>query len=496
VKTLHSLARALDGAQIRGDANPVITGFAYDSRRAQPGVLFACLPGLRTDGHLFINQALDNGAVALLIRSGYPSPPACPAIEVADTRVAFAHLASFFYDNPSMRLQLSGVTGTNGKTTTTYLLEAILRRCGAKTGVVGTLAYRIGQEEKPAPYTTPEASDLQALLAEMVSAGVSHAVMEVSSHALALRRADGCRMRCAILTNLTRDHLDFHNSMEDYRRAKARLFTEPCFLPRSGERADILNLDDPFGAELARSALGKVITYSASGAAGADFSATDVRITPEGTHYTINSPAGKHRVRLELLGQFNVQNALAATAAATELGADLAVALEALEGVSPVRGRFETVDQGQPFTVLIDYAHTPDGLEQALANARALAGGRVIVVFGCGGDRDRGKRPLMGRLASEMADLCVVTSDNPRSEDPRAIMEEIAAGVADRARCKFIEDRREAIGFALNEAKNGDLVLIAGKGHETYQIFRDATVPFDDREVAREILSQIHAGRG
>lgn len=495
VKTLSSLARALEGAQIRGDEDPVITGLAYDSRRVKPGVLFACLPGLRTDGHLFIGQAADNGAAALLIRTGYASPRALPAIEVADTRLAFAHLAALFHDSPSGKLELVGVTGTNGKTTTTYLLEAILRRCGAKTGVIGTLAYRIGEDEKPAPYTTPEASDLQALLAEMVSAGVSQAVMEVSSHALALRRADGCRFRCAAFTNLTRDHLDFHSGIEDYKKAKARLFTDPCFLPGSGLRADIVNLDDPFGAELTRSALGKVVTYSASGAPRADFSATDVRVATEGTLFTMNSAVGGRLVRLKLLGQFNVGNALAAAAAGVELGADLAAAAEALESVPPVRGRFETVDEGQPFKVLIDFAHTPDGLEQALANARTLSEGRLIVVFGCGGDRDRGKRPLMGRLASEMADLCVITSDNPRSEDPAAIMDEIAAGVQDKERCRLIEDRKEAIGFALNEAKAGDLVLIAGKGHESYQIFRDVTVPFDDREVARRILAEMNARR-
>src|SRR5215217_4749841 len=445
---LASLAPAVQG-EIRGDAGTMVTDVVLDTRRVVPGALFCCVPGARVVGAV---------------------------------RDALAPLAATFFQHPSDRFDLVGVTGTNGKTTTTYMLEAVFRAAGRVPGVLGTVEVRVGDERRPAVHTTPEAPDLQRLLADMADAGVQAAAMEVSSHGLALHRVDGTRFKAAIFTNLTQDHLDFHTDLEDYYLAKRRLFT-PGFTPLG-----VVNVDDLHGRRLAGTA--GVATVTTGTAADADWRATEVAASLEGTSFRLASPAGSRPVRLRLAGRFNVANALGALAAADALGIDLDTAVGGLEGLAGVPGRFEGVDAG----------HTPDSLDNVLQAARAVTAGRVIVVFGCGGDRDRAKRPLMGEIAGRLADVAVVTSDNPRSEDPEAIVAQVAEGVA-RATGPdgfLVEvDRRAAIRAALAMAGPGDAVLLAGKGHEQGQEFAGGRkVPFDDRQVATEELKALLGGPG
>jgi UDP-N-acetylmuramoyl-L-alanyl-D-glutamate--2,6-diaminopimelate ligase len=463
----------------------MVTDVVLDTRRVVPGALFCCVPGARVDGHDLAGKALEAGAAALCVQR--PLDLEAPQLLVGGVRDVLAPLAVAFFDHPSDRLELVGVTGTNGKTTTTFMLESIFRAAGRVPGVVGTVEVRVGDQRRPAIHTTPEAPDLQRLLAEMVDAGVQAAAMEVSSHGLALRRVDGTRFRAAIFTNLTQDHLDFHADLDDYFRAKRRLFASP-FTPLG-----VVNIDDPHGRVLAGTAA--VATVTTGTADDADWRATEVAASLEGTSFRLRSPAGSIPVRLRLAGQFNVANALGALAAADALGIGLEAAAAGLEALAGVPGRFERVDAGQSFTVLVDYAHTPDSLDNLLRAARAVTHGRVIVVFGCGGDRDRAKRPLMGEIAGRLADLAVVTSDNPRSEDPAAIVAQVAEGVARGAGPGgfLVEvDRRAAIRAALALAGPGDAVLLAGKGHEQGQEFAGGhKVPFDDRVVVAEELGVL-----
>jgi UDP-N-acetylmuramoyl-L-alanyl-D-glutamate--2,6-diaminopimelate ligase len=395
-----------------------------------------------------------------------------------------------FFDHPADRLDLVGVTGTNGKTTSTYMLEAIFRAAGRRPGVLGTVEVRLGDQRRPVAHTTPEAPDLQRLLAEMAAAGVQAAAMEVSSHGLALHRVDGTRFRAAVFTNLTQDHLDFHADLDDYFAAKRRLFT-PAFTPLG-----VVNVDDPHGRRLAATAEVPVVTTGRH--AAADWRASRVTASLRGTSFRVDGPDGAAQVRLRLAGEFNVANALGALAAAAALGIDLETAARGLGALDGVPGRLERVDVGQPFTVLVDYSHTPDSLQNALEATRAVTDGRVLVVFGCGGDRDRTKRPLMGEIAGRLADHAVVTSDNPRSEPPEAIVAEVAAGVRRTAAPGAFEvevDRRAAIRAALAQAAPGDAVLVAGKGHEQGQEFAGGVkIPFDDRQVAAEELRALLAG--
>ena len=481
---LASLAPAVQG-EVRGDAGTMVTDVVLDTRTVVPGALFCCVPGARVDGHDLAGKALDAGAAALCVQR--PLDLEAPQLVVPNVRDALAPLATAFFDHPSGRFDLVGVTGTNGKTTTTYMLEAIFRAAGRVPGVLGTVEVRVGDERRPAVHTTPEAPDLQRLLAEMADAGVQAAAMEVSSHGLALHRVDGTRFTAAIFTNLTQDHLDFHTDLDDYYLAKRRLFTAP-FTPLG-----VVNVDDLHGRRLAGTA--EVATVTTGTADDAEWRATEVTAALEGTSFRLSSPAGSRLVRLRLAGQFNVANALGALAAADALGIDLATAVAGLEALAGVPGRFERVDAGQPFTVLVDYAHTPDSLDNLLRAARAVTGGRVIVVFGCGGDRDRAKRPLMGEIAGRLADVAVVTSDNPRSEAPEAIVAQVAEGVARSAGPDgfLVEvDRRAAIRAALAMAGPGDAVLVAGKGHEQGQEFAGGRkLPFDDRLVAAEELRAL-----
>ena len=493
-KRFETLFGSVAGVRLVGRPQVVVRGLAYDSRAVEPGWAFVAVRGERADGHDFIPEALKRGAVALVVEAGGEaevSPPAEGAVAVVpDSRAAMAALARAFYDDPSSHLTAAAITGTNGKSTTALMMDAMFRAAGHASGVIGTLEYRIGDRRIKAPHTTPEAIDLQGFLAEMVEAGATHAAMEVSSHALLLHRVEGCRFAAAVFTNLTPEHLDFHATMEEYFAAKRRLFEDPQFLPAEGERINAVNIDDEAGRVIAGSARGRTLTYGLSGEAHCR--AEQIELGPEGTSFLAVHPTGRVPVRMKLIGEFNVYNALGALAACIGLGISADAAASAIGEMAPVRGRFERVPSGVR-NVLVDYAHSPDGLRRALETARRVTGGRVIVVFGCGGDRDRTKRPVMGELAGRLADRCVITSDNPRSERPEGIIGEILAGIPKemRAGCSVEPDRATAIRLAIGEAGPDDLVLIAGKGHEDYQIFADRTIHFDDREVAAEVLREI-----
>ncbi|HUH07241.1 MAG TPA: UDP-N-acetylmuramoyl-L-alanyl-D-glutamate--2,6-diaminopimelate ligase [Egibacteraceae bacterium] len=472
-----------EGSRLHGpQVSPSIADVTHDSRAAGPGVLFACRPGQRVDGHAFAPAAVAAGSPALLAERELALE--VPQLITESVTAALGPVAAAVHGQPSQAMTLCGVTGTNGKTTTAFLLESILRAAGHVTGLVGTVHTRIAGDVIPGVRTTPEATDLQRLLRRMRKAGVTGCAMEVSSHGLALGRVAGTRFAVAAFTNLTQDHLDFHADLEDYFAAKARLFQADL------SARGVINVDDPYGRRLAASAPIEILRVSASGQQPADATARDVRCTPEGSVFIAEIAGVRTDVRTLLPGRFNVDNALCALAAATAVGIDLPIAAAGVAALPGVPGRMQRVDVGQPFTVLVDYAHTPDSLTHVLAGARDLSPtGRVLVVIGCGGDRDRAKRPLMGAAAARFADRAVLTSDNPRSEDPLAILEAVAAGArASGGDWQIQPDRRAAIGLALAEARPGDVVVIAGKGHEAYQELADQTVVFDDVEVAREWL--------
>ncbi|MDQ7793953.1 MAG: UDP-N-acetylmuramoyl-L-alanyl-D-glutamate--2,6-diaminopimelate ligase [bacterium] len=481
--------------EIRGDPGADITGIAYDSRRVNRGDLFCAITGQVTDGHRYLEAALDRGAAALLVEQ-VPRGVPVPVVRAADSRRAMALAAANFHRRPSLKLRVVGVTGTKGKTTTAFLLRTILEGAGVPTGLVGTVANVVGGRERPVERTTPEAPDLQALLAEMVAAGDRAVVMEVSSHALVLSRVEGCRFDTAVFTNLGRDHLDFHPSHEAYRDAKLRLFTGLGEDAKEGRRTAVINLDDPAAGHFL--AASPVAAFTFGLGSQALVRGEDLVLDGEGTSFTLRAgwPGEPGEVeipfRVNVPGRFNVYNSLAAITAGMAEGVHPAVMPEILAGAPRVPGRLEKVEEGQDFTVLVDYAHTPDSLENVLATTRECSPGRLIVVFGCGGDRDRGKRPLMGRVAVEGADLVVLTSDNPRSENPAAILEDILAGTGppDPSRLWVEPDRRQAIRRAVAIARRGDTVVLAGKGHETYQQVGDTKFPFDDREEARRAIRE------
>ncbi|MDN5346809.1 MAG: UDP-N-acetylmuramoyl-L-alanyl-D-glutamate--2,6-diaminopimelate ligase [Clostridia bacterium] len=474
-----------------GNQDIDISGIHYDSRAIQPGYVFVAIKGFRTDGHLYLQAAAERGAAAAIIAGTVEVPPGLAWVRVADSRQALAEVAARFYDYPSRRCRLIGVTGTNGKTTTTHLVRAVLEEAGQICGLIGTVGNWVGGRQLPAKHTTPESLDLQFLLKEMVAAGVQSVVMEVSSHALALKRVHACEFDTAVFTNLTQDHLDFHRDLEEYFQTKALLFQSLGEGEKKGPKHAVLNADDPHTPALRQMCRVPVLTYSCE--QEADVQATGIEIRPDGTRLKINTFQGKAYLDLQLTGLFNVYNALAACTAALAEGCGMEAVVAALSRVKGVPGRFERVNCGQPFSVIVDYAHTPDGLENVLRAAREITPGRIITVFGCGGDRDRSKRPLMGEAVARGSDYCFITSDNPRSEDPEAIIGEIEPGVrrVPGAAYEKIADRRQAIAAALSLARPGDTVLIAGKGHETYQIVKDKVLPFDDRQVAREELEKL-----
>jgi len=456
-----------------------IAGLAYDNRTVGPRDLFFCVRGFTTDGHQFAADAVSRGAAALVVDQLVDVD--IPQVEVKDVRRAMATAAAKFYGDPTRTLQVVGVTGTNGKTTTAYLVRSLLEAAGQRSGLLGTVKSIVAGAEREAGRTTPEAIDLQRTFREMLDGGDAACVMEVSSHALELARVDAVNFAVGIFTNLTQDHLDFHPTMEDYFLSKRKLFTE-CHAQTA-----IINLDDPYGRRLAADPeIEQLLTFALDDPA-ASFRASDLKTDLEGSSFTVHAPDGVHELRSPLRGRFNVYNALAALAAARALGVAADVAIAAVQQAGQVPGRFETVDQGQPFAVLVDYAHTPDSLENVLAAARVLTEGRLHVVFGCGGDRDRGKRPVMGEIAARLADHVIVTSDNPRSEDPAAIIDEILTGI--ELPVEHEVDRRIAIASAIRAAAPGDVVVIAGKGHEQGQEFANGQkLPFDDVTVAREAL--------
>jgi UDP-N-acetylmuramoyl-L-alanyl-D-glutamate--2,6-diaminopimelate ligase len=502
VVPVADLLRALPRPDVHGPLPATVRGLTDDSRRVEVGGCFVAVRGLHADGHRFIPQALERGARAIVAEP--PDPlSARPELGVGrilvpDTRWALPRLADAYFGHPSRALTVVGITGTNGKTTTSYLVEALLAARGFPTGVIGTIQYVVRGQAREASQTTPDALTLQGLLAEMIAAGVGGVAMEVSSHALEQRRVDGIAFDVAVFTNLTQDHLDFHGTMERYAAAKARLFFE---LLREGGKPGataVLNADDPVGARWARELPSRVLTFGVGGVGGVGGDGPARAVRPRhaesslaGIELRAETPIGEVHVASRLIGAHNVMNLLGAIATGVALGLDTAAIGRALGGVTAVPGRFEQVDAGQDFLVVVDYAHTPDALQRVLETARRLTPGRLGVVFGAGGDRDRGKRPLMGRIAAELAHRVWLTSDNPRSEDPVAILREIAAGVEPPPAEGYTAhpDRRDAIVAALGWARAGDTVVIAGKGHETYQIVGSQTLPFDDRQVAREWLA-------
>jgi UDP-N-acetylmuramoyl-L-alanyl-D-glutamate--2,6-diaminopimelate ligase len=458
-----------------------ITDLAYDNRAVSPGTLFFCVPGFTRDGHEFAPDAVARGAAALVVER--PLGLGVPEVQVDDVRAAMATAAARFHGDPTAELAVAGITGTNGKTTSAFLLRGVLEAAGMRCGLLGTVKSVVAGEERPVVRTTPEAIDLQRTFREMRDGGDAACAMEVSSHALELRRADGIHFAVAVFTNLTQDHLDFHPTMEDYFAAKRLLFASPLTAAR------VVNVDDAYGRRLAEE-FPEAATFAID--RDADYRAVDVHGGLSGSAFTARTPDGELPVTLSLPGRFNVLNALGAWAAARALGVAPEAIAAALADAAGVPGRFEPVVEGQPFAVLVDYSHTPDSLENALLAARELTDGRVIVVFGAGGDRDRGKRPLMGEAAARLADVALVTSDNPRSEDPEAIIAAILAGATGPATVEADPDRRASIARAVALAEPGDVVVIAGKGHERGQEFAGGRKePFDDVAVARDALRAL-----
>jgi len=477
---LTELLRAFEPERVRGSTEVEVSSVEYDSRRVHPGSLFVALKGAVSDGRQFIDHAIERGAVAVLGRNLPTCPAGVACIDVTDPREALAGVAVALAGNPSEKIATVGITGTNGKTTTAFLLETILSATGLPSGLIGTVEYRFGGRVYPAERTTPEASDLQDILRRMVEAGQKAAVMEVSSHGLAFKRVAGCRLNTAVVTNVTRDHLDFHGTREAYAATKRSIFT----LLKPGGTA-VLNAADPVQKDFAEGWDGPVLRYGC--VPGADVRADEVSTSLEGITMNLLWRSQCIPVTSRLVGAFNAENILAALAAAISLGVDPAEAAGAVGKLEGVPGRFEVVHRGPPCNVIVDYAHTDDALERLLTEARRLCRGRLIVVFGCGGDRDRTKRAPMGRVAERLSDLAVLTNDNPRNEDPMGIIDDIRDGMAGGDPV-VIPNRRGAIEEALTRARTDDLVVIAGKGHETYQEIGTVRHPFDDRAVVREIL--------
>jgi len=491
---LRELTDHLLVSRIVGDEDLLIQGIEADSRKVEKGQLFFCLPGHTADGHDYAPQALDRGAVALVVSRKLDLN--ATQVVVPDVRQAMAIIADVWYGFPSKELRPIGVTGTNGKTTTTYLIEKILSDAGAKPGVIGTIEKRYAGISFPMSGTTPDILELQKTFRDMLEAGTERVVMEVSSHALEQGRVKGTFFRTAIFTNLTQDHLDYHGSMEAYADAKGLFFSRlgNFYSDSPSERSyAILNADDEASKRYARLTAAEVITYGVENEALVR--ASNVRVTSRGTSFRVHTFQGDQDVQLRLVGKFNVYNALAALAAGICEGIPLEDAVRSLEATEGVPGRVEAVDEGQSFAVIVDYAHTPDGLDNVLRTVREIASGRVICVFGCGGDRDRTKRPIMGKIAAEWSDRVIVTSDNPRTEDPLAILKDIQAGLIEAgvepSRYELEPDREAAIHKAVEMASPGDVVLIAGKGHETYQLIGGVTYDFDDRLVARAAIRSV-----
>lgn len=475
------LAQIVKDIQIQGQVPDIEIGkIAYDSRKVETGDVFVCIKGYQTDGHKYADSAVKNGAAVIVACDEVSAD--VPVIYTPDTRLALALMSKAYYNNPLGNIGLIGITGTNGKTTVTYLVKAILESVGKKVGLIGTNQNMIGDKVLPAERTTPESNELYKIFADMRDEGADYVVMEVSSHALDLHRVGGCEFLTTVFTNLTQDHLDFHGSMENYFMAKSKLFSM-C-------KNAVINIDDKYGERLAGMCGANVITYAVDRVG--NVSAHDIEISAKGIIYQAESEDGKFDIQLSIPGKFSVYNSLAAICAAKSMGIDIKKSAEALKTACGVKGRAEIVPTNTEYTVIIDYAHTPDGLENIISTVNEFKTARVITLFGCGGDRDRTKRPIMGKTAGLLSDFLIVTSDNPRTEDPSAIIDDIMPGVIESG-CEYvrIENRTEAIRYAMEHAGGGDIIILAGKGHETYQILGDKTIHFDEREVVFDILGSM-----
>jgi len=492
MKTLQSLLQGLP-CEVIGPADVLIEDIVFDSRKVKPGALFVALKGNHQDGRAFVASAIQSGARAIIAEDDVASN-GTTFVRVKDALNALSYISTRYWDNPSLKLRMIGITGTNGKTTTSYLVESIFAAAGWPTGVMGTINYRFGNHRMPAPNTTPFASELQRFLAKIIDEGAQACVMEVSSHALELGRVEGVDFDVAVFTNLTQDHLDFHKTMDAYAAAKAKLFASlnPAS-PKKFPKHCVINADDPWAEKMAAHARVPVLRYRLHGSTSpADLFAKNVVCDATGSRFEMHTPSGHEPVRLPLLGEYNIMNALAAAGAALSQGIALQTIVQGLENAPGVPGRMERIASPRGFTVVVDYAHTDDALRQVMTALKKLKPAHLLTVFGCGGDRDRMKRPLMGEAAAQLSDAVIVTSDNPRSEDPARIALDIEVGVrrVRSERYEIILDREAAIAKALSLAQPGDIVLIAGKGHENYQILSDRTIPFDDREVVQRLLSK------
>lgn len=482
-KDLRELLDVLSSKKVSGEVNLAIKKIECDSRRVKAGDLFVAIEGYTEDGHKHIHSAVKNGAVAVVARkNGIYKPKA--KILVPDTREALALLAGRFYDYPSRKLKMVGITGTNGKTTISYLIRSILQQNRNRVGLIGTIAYWVDDQKSKAVNTTPESLDLERMFSRMLKQGISSVVMEASSHALAMHRVDGIEFDVAIFTNLNHEHLDFHKTMDAYRQAKGLLFRKLKAEGGSG----VINMDDPNWRYFSRQTEKECLTYSLNDPS-ADFFTTGFTCTPENTLITVATPVGEMKLDFKLIGESNVYNALASVAASFALKIDPQVIKSGLEAITGVAGRMERIQAGQDFNIWIDYAHTPHAFERLLKSARRITKRRLLFLFGCGGDRDREKRPLMGKVAAEYADSIILTEDNPRSEEPETITEHIMAGIEEKNKVEIIIDRKEGIKRALQMARPGDTLVLAGKGHEEYQVIGDEKIHFSDKETVLEFLS-------
>jgi len=487
---LKQLVQQLATVSVEGPLEGEVAGIAYDSRRVTPGMIFVAIPGQNTDGHEYIGTALDRGASAIICERNGIVPQKATRIKVKDVREALARAASSYYQNPSSKLKVIGVTGTNGKTTVSFMIKAMLERAGVKTGLMGTVHYEIGERVIPAQRTTPESLEVQQMMAQMVRAGCDACGMEVSSHAIEQKRVLGVEFDVAIFTNLTHDHLDYHGNMENYFAAKSKLFS--AIAEGNKKAAAVINIDDTYGARLAGQTKAEVqLTYGLE--EPARLRATQIELGVNGSRFMVEAPGQKFACRIPIIGRHNIYNSLAAIGAGLALKVKVSAIQQALRNMPPVPGRLQRVDAGQPFGVYVDYAHTDDALRNVLRTVKEITTGRILLAFGCGGNRDSTKRAKMGKIAGEMADFTIITSDNPRKESPERIAAQIEEGYRSaRSEGYTVElDRQRAINQLLGKAEAGDTVLIAGKGHETYQEFQDTVVPFDDRVHAQDALEQL-----
>lgn len=493
MKRVEDIVKVISPIRVEGPQTAEVCHITADSRTVQEGSLFICLVGATVDGHSFVEKAVQDGAVAVVVSKPVAVPDHVAVIYVEDTRQALQAAVPFFYDYPASKMRMIGVTGTNGKTTTTHIIAHLLRSQGYTVGVIGTVHILIDDQSYPIHNTTPDVADLQQILQQMVDAGVTHCIMEVSSHALALGRTAGVEYDTAVFTNLTQDHLDFHKTFDNYLAAKAKLFKQvsASYQVKEGKGA-VINVDDAYGQAIVDVTTSPMITYSTEGKGS--MNASDLTVTAKSSQFTLNYDGQSYPISTKIAGMFNVYNTLAAVGATLYEGLSMEEIVKGLATFTAVPGRFELIEEGQDFAVVVDYAHTPDGLENILQTAKKIVENRILVVFGCGGDRDATKRPIMGRIAAQFGDRVFVTSDNPRTEDPVQIVKDVEVGVReglhDDVSYEVIVDRREAIHKAIAEATTGDVVIIAGKGHEDYQILKDETIHFDDREVAREALKE------